>query len=190
MDIHQNKFPHRKRPAQMPPVERHNRPVILFVTLAIQPRGNFLASDVFQAVFLEACRDADAWLVGRYVIMPDHVHLFCVPARLPTVGIRRWSQYLKERITKRLGAQRLATGSPSSDRLEGEPVASRDADLPSASETPRGWRWQPNCWDTQVRSGEHYHEAWLYVRENPVRAGLVDDAGQWAYQGELNVLLW
>ncbi len=105
----------------MPPVERHNRPVILFVTLAIQPRGNYLASDVFQAVFLEACREAD---------------------------------------------------------------------LPSASETPRGWRWQPNCWDTQVRSGEHYHETWLYVRENPVRAGLVDDAGQWAYQGELNVLLW
>ncbi len=157
--------PQRKRPTHVPPVERHNMPIILFVTLTVQPRGNHLASDLFHAVFLEACRDADAWLVGRYVIMPDHVHLFCAPARWPPVGIRRWTQYLKERITKRLG------------------VAS-----PAKNEPPRGWRWQSDCWDTQVRSGEHYHEKWLYVRDNPVRSGGVDRAEQWAYQGELNVL--
>lgn len=163
----QTDLPQRKRLAHVPPVERHDRPVILFVTLTVQPRGDHLASDWFHTAFLEACRDADAWLVGRYVIMPDHVHLFCAPARRPMVGIRRWAQYLKERISKRLG-----TASP------------------SRTEAARCWRWQSDCWDTQVRSGEHYHEKWLYVRESPVRSGLVGEAEQWAFQGEVNVLRW
>jgi len=163
----QNDLPQRKRPAHVPPVERHHAPVILFVTLTVQPRGDHLASDMFHTVFLEACSDADAWLVGRYVIMPDHIHLFCAPARLPPVDIRRWTQYLKERITKRLGAA-----------------------SPSKLAPTLGWRWQSECWDTQVRSGEHYHEKWLYICDNPVRSGHVDNAEQWAFQGELNVLRW
>lgn len=163
-------LPQRKRLAHAPPVERHDRPVLLFVTLTVQPRGNFLASELFHAVFLEACRDADTWLVGRYVIMPDHVHLFCAPARWPAVGVQRWTRYLKERITKRLEKERLGAASPPRDEAV--------------------WRWQSDCWDTQMRSGEKYHEKWLYVRENPVRAGLVGDVEHWVFQGELNVLRW
>jgi putative transposase len=166
----QTELPQRKRLAHPPPVERNDRPVILFVTLAVQPRGDFLATDLFLSAFLGACSDADAWLVGRYVIMPDHVHLFCAPARWPTVEIRKWVRYLKERITKRLGRRRRGSASPSRD------VAT--------------WHWQPDFWDTQMRNGDQYHEKWLYVRENPVRAALVGDAERWSFQGELNVLLW
>ena len=60
----QNDLPQRKRPAHVPPVERNNAPVILFVTLTVQPRGDHLASDMFHTVFLEACRDADASVVA------------------------------------------------------------------------------------------------------------------------------
>ncbi len=41
-----------------------------------------------------------------------------------------------------------------------------------------------------MRSDESYEEKWLYVRNNPVRAGLVNHADEWPYQGELNVLSW
>lgn len=40
-------LPQRKRLAHVPPVERHNFPIILFVTLTVQPRGDFLSSDDF-----------------------------------------------------------------------------------------------------------------------------------------------
>jgi hypothetical protein len=50
--------------------------------------------------------------------------------------------------------------------------------------------WQANHWDTRLRSGESYDEKGLYVRDNPVRAGLVINAGDWPYYGELNVLPW
>lgn len=41
-----------------------------------------------------------------------------------------------------------------------------------------------------MRNGDQYHEKWLYVRENPVRAGLVTDADEWPFQGDINVLRW
>ena len=97
-------LPQRKRPVHMPPVERHNEPVIIFVTIGIQPRQKALANGVFHAAFKAACSDSDAWSVGRFIVMPDHIHLFCAPARCPRVPVKRWIGYLKERITKRLKA--------------------------------------------------------------------------------------
>jgi REP-associated tyrosine transposase len=48
--------------------------------------------------------------------------------------------------------------------------------------------WQPGFFDHILRSGESYAEKWNYVRENPVRAGVVKNADDWPYQGK-NVLL-
>ena len=120
-------LPQRKHLAHLPPVKRHNTPVVVFVTFAVQPRGDFLANDAFQAAFTGACVDADAWSVGRFMIMPDHVHLFCAPAKEPRIAIKRWSGYLKERVTKRLNAI-LREGEAEPSRLEGEPGVSRVRD--------------------------------------------------------------
>ncbi|MCX7914880.1 MAG: hypothetical protein N3A53_01065, partial [Verrucomicrobiae bacterium] len=50
--------------------------------------------------------------------------------------------------------------------------------------------WQRDFWDTQLRRGESYSAKWEYVRQNPMRAGLVAKAAHWPYQGELNILEW
>ena len=44
------------------------------------------------------------------------------------------------------------------------------------------WDFQPGCFDRLLRSDESLHEKWLYVRENPVRAGLVKYWKDWSYQ--------
>jgi len=41
-----------------------------------------------------------------------------------------------------------------------------------------------------LRRGQSYDEKWDYVVDNPLRAGLVERAQDWPYQGELNVLSW
>ena len=56
--------------------------------------------------------------------------------------------------------------------------------------THAGRLWQKNFWDVQLRGHESYGGKWEYVRNNPVRAGLVRHAGEWPYQGELNQLRW
>lgn len=159
-----------RHPAPMPPVEPS---VILFVTIGTLPRVSAFANRAFQYAFVLACGDADAWFVGRYMIMPDHVHLFCTPASRPSVDIQRWSGYLKRRITARL--------------MESQEGGSRGRS-PSTRAPDPGWKWQSDCWDMQIRGGEHYREKWEYVRLNPVRRGLVESADDWPWQGELNVL--
>jgi REP element-mobilizing transposase RayT len=46
-------------------------------------------------------------------------------------------------------------------------------------------QWQPGFFDHLIRNDESYGDKWNYVRENPVRAGLVASAADWPYQGEI-----
>jgi REP element-mobilizing transposase RayT len=96
-------LPQRKHPVHMPPVEKRNMPVVLFVTLAVKPRAPVFDNAKFQDAFRTAVVDANAWRVTCYVLMPDPIHLFAVPERFPAVSVGVWTEYLKRRITSRLG---------------------------------------------------------------------------------------
>lgn len=48
------------------------------------------------------------------------------------------------------------------------------------------WKWQPGSFDRLLRSDESLHEKWLYVDENPVRAGLVKRPQDWPYRYVFN----
>ena len=71
------------------------------------------------------------------------------------------------------------------------PTNARDAKLGNFSaalkrwirrELNAAWTWQPVFFDRLLRSDESLHEKWLYVQENPARAGLVKHSGDWPYQ--------
>ena len=153
-----NKLPQRKQLAHPPPTERFNQPVVLFVTACIQNEDFTLSCKDAHIALLQAWEMSNAWRVGAYMIMPDHLHLFCVPGTFPPFGIKNWNKFWKgqfRRITKL-------------DRTV----------------------WQRDCWDTQMRNYDHYVEKRSYVRENPVRKGLVARTEDWPYQGELHVIRW
>jgi len=44
------------------------------------------------------------------------------------------------------------------------------------------WQWQPGSFDRLLRSDESAEEKWQYIRENSVRAGLVQESGAWPYR--------
>ena len=106
--------------------------------------------------------------VGRYVIMPDHVHLFVGGARDFDLGL--WMRGLKRAVSK--AAIEAAVSDASGNR-------------PAAGTATTTTIWQPGFFDYLLRSNESYNQKWLYVRENPVRAGLVPHAEDWPYQGEI-----
>jgi len=99
-------------------------------------------------------------MVGRFIIMPDHLHLFCAPAEFPERPLAQWVRYWKTLASRRW------------PRPKQQPI------------------WQLDFWDTQLRKSAHYDEKWEYVHQNPVRAGLVRATADWPYQGELNELRW
>jgi putative transposase len=52
----------------------------------------------------------------------------------------------------------------------------------------KGQIWEEGFFDHLLRSNESYSQKWNYVRENPVRAGLVKSAADWPYQGEIDYI--
>jgi putative transposase len=48
------------------------------------------------------------------------------------------------------------------------------------------WQWQPGSFDRLLRRDESLQEKWLYVEENPVRAGLVTHWEDWPYRYAFN----
>ena len=47
---------------------------------------------------------------------------------------------------------------------------------------PQPCRWQPGGFDRLLCTSESIYEKWNYIRENPVRAGLVGHWKQWPYR--------
>lgn len=153
-------LPQRKVPAKQAVFEHGNRASILFLTVCSAKRKAIFAHEEVHDLLRSVWRDADQWVVGRYVIMPDHIHLFCAPAGSEYPPVKKWVQFWKSRSSSK---------------------------WPLPDDQPI---WHPDVWDRQLRSGDSYSEKWAYVQNNPVRHGLVADAARWRYQGEMNQLLW
>ena len=152
-------LPVRKKPAHPSPLQVVNRPTIIFVTVCVTGRRSLLCTHPTHKLILDTWRRADRWHVGRYILMPDHVHFFAGPGN-PDTPFKTWMEYWRSAVTRAWPIE------------EDKPL------------------WQRDCWDTQLRRGDNYHEKWEYVRSNPVRAGLVTSADDWPYQGELHELRW
>ncbi|MEY2492109.1 MAG: hypothetical protein QOH24_1060 [Verrucomicrobiota bacterium] len=70
------------------------------------------------------------------------------------------------------------------------PLYARDAPITQFSaglkrfvrrQTNADWKWQDGVFDRVLRREEFAESKWLYMRENPVRAGLVNHWEDWAY---------
>jgi len=137
---------------------------IFFITGCVNGRKPVLACDTATAVLVGAwgtSPDAYGWAVGRYVVMPDHVHFFASPCRDAAKNlsgfIASWKRWTRRCMREQRGP---------------------------------GFAWQREFFDHLLRSDESYEQKWEYVRANPVRAGLVSNPDEWPYQGELAELTW
>ena len=88
-------FPERKRLPHLPPIQRHNQAIVLFVTVCVKDRQSLLADDTAHATLMETWREITNWRVGDYVILPDHAHLFCTPGEWHPPNIQQWVKYWK-----------------------------------------------------------------------------------------------
>jgi REP element-mobilizing transposase RayT len=153
-------LPARNTPAHHPILAINNRSPIVFLTVCSHDRRPLFDKSDIHELMKSVWGAASAWHVGRYVLMPDHIHLFCAPNGLDAPPLARWVQFWKSAASRRW------------PRTEEQPV------------------WQKSFWDTQLRRGESYGEKWEYVRRNPVRSNLCADSMEWPFQGEMNILLW
>jgi putative transposase len=152
------------------------RAPIFFVTFCTRDRRKIHELSRVEAAFVAYCAHAAEQhnvAIGRYVIMPDHVHFFVQGD--PNFALSPWVGVLKRAMS---GAVSMAS-QPT--RL---PPQGRDS---QAIRLPRKQNslWQPGFFDHILRSDESYAQKWEYVRDNPVRAGLVARWDEWPHQGEI-----
>jgi putative transposase len=133
----------------------HLKHPLYFVTLCTFARKPLLAQLTAHAAFTLFCQNGAAYgaYVGRYVLMPDHLHLFVSFAQ-EGVSLSDWVKSLKNALSK-------------SWRLAGITAP----------------HWQKGFFDHLMRSADSYGQKGEYVAANPVRAGLVTSPDSWPYQG-------
>jgi putative transposase len=136
--------------------------VIIFITLCTKDRQPHLATEIMHTLLREVWADAERWCVGRYVILPDHLHLFCAPAPENETPLASWIRYWKSAVSRQWHAL-VETSTP---------------------------LWERHFWDRQLRSGESYNQKWDYVRQNPVRHGHCTHPDHWPHQGQIHELRW
>jgi len=59
-----------------------------------------LANDEATDLILRAWQAASFWRVGRYVIMSDHIHLFCAPNTFPPRPLGKWIEFRRNQVTR------------------------------------------------------------------------------------------
>ena len=69
---------------------------IIFITVNTEARLPILANEGAHLGLRDIWKDSKNWCVGRYVIMPDHVHLFARKAPGGSVGLDRWITWWKK----------------------------------------------------------------------------------------------
>jgi putative transposase len=79
------------------------QPTIVFLTICSRQRQPNLANTEVRDAMVAAWQEADAWMVGFYLIMPDHVHLFCA-SRNKDYTIERWITFWNRRVRHHLRA--------------------------------------------------------------------------------------
>jgi putative transposase len=138
----------------------HLRQPLYFITLCTFSRKNILAEPIAHEAFILFCEAGPAHgaFVGRYVLMPDHLHLF-VTFTPEGVTLSDWVKSLKNTLSKSWRSSQIAAP-----------------------------HWQKGFFDHVMRSADSYSEKWNYVAANPVRAGLSGSPDSWPYQGSIHEL--
>ena len=128
--------------------QSYDAPVFL-VTFNTHTRRALLACAEVHDALVEYCTKASDHHVGvgRYVVMPDHVHMFVSFGAGAVVTLGTWIKGLKRQLDRTL----LSLGW--------EPVAVAGQKLRSF--------WHPGFHDHLLRNDESYAQKWEYVYQIP-----------------------
>ena len=95
--------PGRKKPASG--VHMYSgQPTFVFLTVKTLKKGDWMANDIAHELIHETWLGSRAWLVSDYILMPDHLHLFCAPGdQAAEIGIEAWISFWKRKFRLRHG---------------------------------------------------------------------------------------
>ena len=136
--------PGRRTPAKGVHISLGN-PNWVFLTVCTEKRARWLAQSPVQRALHDLWQGtATAWLVSDYLLMPDHVHLFCAPNDLKFT-IERWIGFWKDQFAKNAKNWGGAATPPC-----------RKIIAPPGHEQIKAGKFQAGGFHHRLRDGENY----------------------------------
>jgi putative transposase len=83
-----------------------DRTTVVFVTVNTEGRKPWLANDRVHEILREVWEEACGWLVGPYMLMPEHAHFFSIPGELEC-SLERWEHYWKHQFSTHINDLQL-----------------------------------------------------------------------------------
>ncbi len=151
------------RPPRIPNWLPWEQRSVYFITFCIERRRPVLANPGAWEICLRIFSRLDEWTTLAAMAMPDHLHALVAPLDRDA-SVAAFSKWFKRWFDEEYWT---------------------DHCRPSVSDgTPANqtWKWQEGCFDRLLRSDESLSDKWEYLRQNPVRAGLVANPEDWPFQ--------
>jgi REP-associated tyrosine transposase len=148
------------RPPRIPNWLPWEQRSVYFITFCIERRRPVLANPGAWEICLRIFSRLDEWTTLAAIAMPDHLHALVAPLDrdASVAAFSKWfKHWFDEEYCRAFAA---ANGVPGNQT----------------------WKWQEGCFDRLLRSDESLSDKWEYLRQNPVRAGLVANPEDWPYQ--------
>jgi REP element-mobilizing transposase RayT len=147
------------RPPRIPNWLPWEQESVYFITFCVERRRDVLANPRAWQIVLHTLKRLNQWTTLAAIAMPDHLHILTAPHDREA-SVSAYSKWFKRWFDEAYCRPSVSDGRP---RVQ-------------------SWRWQEGCFDRLLRSDESLSDKWEYLRQNPVRAGLVADPDDWPYQ--------
>ena len=151
------------RPPRIPNWLPWEQSSVYFITFCVERRRYALANVHAWKIILETLNRLNEWATLAVIAMPDHLHILTAPLNREA-SVSAFSKWFKRWFNEDYCRPCVLDGVPSIQT----------------------WRWQEGCFDRLLRSDESLSDKWEYLRQNPVRAGLVTNSDDWPYQFACN----
>jgi REP-associated tyrosine transposase len=135
-----------------------------FMTLCVAQRKPVLANIHSWKICREVFNKLDRWTILAAIALPDHLHLLASPIVDRDASVTAFTKWFKRWFNEAYWICRPSV----SDGIDNR------------------WQWQEGCFDRLLRSDESLSDKWEYLRQNPVRAGLVQNPDDWPFQFQFN----
>ena len=99
--------PSRRYPHHAPYNSRHENNLI-FVTVCTKYRARWLDNDRAYQILRDLWCDNSQWIVGPYILMPDHIHQIVGPASSQTVPLNKWIGWWKRISVRQFAGPKVA----------------------------------------------------------------------------------
>jgi len=147
------------RPPRIPNWLPWKQESVYFITFCVEERRHVLANRRVWQIVLKTLERLNQRTTLAAIVMLDHLHILTAPLDREA-SVSAYSKWFKRWFNETYYRPPVSHGGPCRQR----------------------WQWQQGCFDRLLGSDESLSDKWAYLRENPVRAGLVAVPDDWPYQ--------